>query len=205
MGSVGEDFSVEERIRYELAGISPWRQAVDKALQRAFAGGARLIAAHWLLLFNVATGLTVGGALGAAYLAAIGQRAAAQIIYQAYLLLCPQRPGHSFYLWGEKVALEQRVLAIYTAALFGGLLYGRLRNKLRPLDWPVAGLLSLPMLIDVLSQTVGLRDSDWLWRTTTGALFGLTVCWWAFPRLDGCLRQLGRASDGGRTGRGRET
>lgn len=191
MGGAEEHLSVEERIRYEVDGISPRRQAFDRTLRQAFAGGTRMIARHWLLLLNATTGLTVAGAFGAAYLASVGQGAAAQAMYQALLLLCPQRPSHSFYLWGEKIALEQRVLAIYLAALFAGLLYGCLRGRVQSLDWRLALLLSVPMLVDVLSQTVGWRESDWLWRTTTGAVSGLAVSCWALPQIDNCTRQLG--------------
>ena len=194
MGSVEEPLSVEERIRYELDGISLRRQALDRALWPVLARTAGLIGRRWLLLFNAAAGLTIAGALAAAYLASVGQRGSAQVIYQAYLLLCPQRPSHSFYLWGEKVALEQRVLAIYVGVLFGGLLYGCLRSKVRALGWRLALLLSVPMLVDVLSQTAGLRESDWLWRTTTGAVFALALCWLGLPRIDELLRRLGWVS-----------
>ncbi|MHB1417359.1 MAG: DUF2085 domain-containing protein [Chloroflexota bacterium] len=191
MGSVGEDLAVEERIRYELDGVSPRRQAIDKAIRQVSMTVAMTGAGHWVLLFNTVIGVTIAGSLAAAYFAATGQRELANVIYNAYLLLCPQRPSHSFFLWGQKVALEQRVLVIYAAMLVAGLLLSLLRTRVRALDWRLALLLGVPMLIDVLSQTVGYRDSDWLWRATTGAVFGLAVVWWAFPRIDECLRLLG--------------
>lgn len=186
----GENLSVEERIRYEIDGISPRRQAVDRALRRATFVGARTVGAHWLLLFNAATGLTLVGAVAAAYLAAEGQRHAADLIYQTYLLLCPQRPSHSFFLWGQKVALEQRVLAIYAALFVAGLFYSRVRGRLPRPHWRLVVVLSLPMLVDVLSQTVGWRESDWFWRTTTGSAFGLVVSSWGLPHIDIKVRQM---------------
>ena len=184
--------AVEERARCELAGISPRRQAIDSALGGATMTLGGLVGAHWLLLFNVIVAVTLAGAVGAAYLSVLGQRQIAGLIYEAYLLLCPQRPSHSFFLWGEKVALEQRVLAIYSGMLLCGLLFIALRHRLRALDWRLAALLALPMLVDVLSQTFALRDSDWLWRTTTGGIAGIALSWWALPNVETCVHQLRR-------------
>jgi len=98
-------------------------------------------------------------------------------------LLCPQRPSHSFFLFGYPLALEQRMLAIFGGLLLGGLLYAPLRDRLRPLGWRPLVLLNAPLLVDVLSQTAGLRDSTGPWRVATGLLGALAAAWWAYPRL----------------------
>lgn len=142
------------------------------------------LAEHWLLACNALTGLTVGGAVLAPLLGALGWSALATLVYLAYRSICLQRPSHSFFILGYKLALEQRTLAIFGGLLLGGVLYAPLRDRLRPLGWRPLVLLNAPMLVDVLSQTVGLRDSTWLWRVATGLLGGLAVVWWAYPRCE---------------------
>jgi len=78
------------------------------------------------------------------------------------------------------------MIAIPAAQLVAGLLYAALRSRrgLRPLNawWFLAG--SAPMLFDIFSQSLGWRDSDGLWRTATGLLFGGVTIWLFGPLLD---------------------
>lgn len=153
-------------------------------MTRALASGATWLARHWLLLFNGLNGLVVAGTVLAPWLRARGWEPLATLLYWSYRPLCLQRPSHSFFLFGHQLALEQRMVAIFGGLLLGGLLFAPLRGRLRPLDWCLLVLLNLPMLVDVLSQTVGLRDSTWPWRVATGLLGSLAVVWWAYPRLE---------------------
>ena len=145
--------------------------------------GANWLSRHWLLACNAINGLVVGEAVLEPLLRAIGWEPLATLVYLAFRPFCPQRPDHSFFLFGHKLALEQRMLAIAAGLLVGGLLFAPVRRRLRPLDWRLLVLLNLPMLIDVLSQTVGLRDSTWPWRVATGLLGSLAAVWWAYPAL----------------------
>lgn len=138
---------------------------------------------HWLLAANALNGLVLGGAVLAPWLRASGWEPLATLLYLAYRPLCLQRPSHSFFLFGHQLALEHRMLAIAVGLLLGGLLFALSRDRLRPLDRRLLTLLNLPMLIDVLSQTVGLRDSTWQWRVATGLLGSLAAVWWAYPHL----------------------
>lgn len=156
----------------------------------ASAVGGRLAAAvtrHWLLLANLSCGLVLGGALGVAYLRSIGATWLSEPLSTAYLLLCPQRPDHSYFPFGFQMALEQREVAMFGAQLLGGLVFGLVGGRLPPLDWPLVILLALPLVVDVLTQMVGLRDSDWLTRTWTGGLFNLAFVFWAYPVVDRAL------------------
>lgn len=151
--------------------------------------------AHWLLLANAAAALILVGALAAPLLAVAGLDTAAGAIHTLYLLLCPQRPAHSYFLLGHQLALEHREIAMFGAQLGGGLLFGLLRGRWRGRlgVWSLL-LFSLPMAWDGFSQMFGLRASDWQTRTWTGALFALAFVFWFYPLLELQLRTRRAAS-----------
>lgn len=151
---------------------------------RVGAPAAPWLARHWLLVANGLNGLAIAGAALAPWLRAQGREPLATLLYLAYRPFCLQRPSHSFFLFGHQLALEHRMLAIALGLLIGGVLFAPLRSRLRPLDWRLLVALNVPMLIDVLSQTVGLRDSTWQWRLLTGLLGSLAAIWWAYPALE---------------------
>lgn len=159
----------------------------------------RTLLRHWLAGVNVLNGLTLAGAALTPLLAARGWTPLATLLYLAYRPLCPQRPDHSYFIAGHKMAFEQRETAIYLGLTLGGLLFALVRRRVRPLDRRALALAALPLLVDVLSQTVGLRESDWRWRTATGILFALALVWWAFPYLERDLGAPSPQSEGRRT------
>jgi len=96
---------------------------------------------------------------------------------------------------GFKVALCERDVAIYGGILLGGLIFARVRGRVRPLPlwaWLVFGV--LPMAIDGGTQLISgipiapagwaVRESTPLLRTATGLLFGLLNVWLAYPYLE---------------------
>jgi uncharacterized membrane protein len=85
---------------------------------------------------------------------------------------------------GWKMALCQRDIAIYGALFVGGLLFGLLRARLKPLSLIRYLLFLVPMFIDGGTQLVGLRESIPLLRVLTGSLLGLGTVWMLYPRLD---------------------
>jgi uncharacterized membrane protein len=156
--------------------------------------GRELTRGHWLLAINVALALTLGGAVAAALVEPI-QPALANAIHAWYLLLCPQRPEHSYFLLGHQLALEQREISMFNAQLFAGLLYGPFRERWTCWPgWPVLVILAVPMACDGLSQALGFRASDWQTRTWTGALFSLGFALWFYPHLERTLRPSRRDS-----------
>ncbi len=113
---------------------------------------------------------------------------------------------------GYKVALCQRDVATYLALLVGGLVFGLLRSRLRPLRWQFFVIFGvLPMVLDggyqLLTYALGLIAGDAsranllvdiasrlsmlfpvhettpLMRTLTGALFGLGLAWMTYPHI----------------------
>lgn len=104
---------------------------------------------------------------------------------------------------GYKMALCERDISIYLAILGGGLLYGLLRGRtrIRPMPFWLFLLIGiLPIALDGFSQLFSqffvnsniealtrllpLRESSPLVRSLTGALFGLSIVWLVYPRLD---------------------
>lgn len=167
--------------------VAAWRRRADALLGP---GLERLVLwpiEHWLLLANAIAALTVLGALATPLLRTAGLDPAAAWVEALYRTICPQRPSHSFFLVGHQVPLEQRMLAMAAAQLVGGLLYGKARRHLPPLDWRLLVLGLVPAALDVFSQTLGWRDSTWLARTLTGWLAGLAFVLWAYPFLDRLL------------------
>lgn len=91
---------------------------------------------------------------------------------------------------GYKVAFCQRDIAIYLALLLGGIAYAVLRRReLRAMPFWLFILLGvLPIGLDGGSQFLTLlmpgippRESVWQLRVLTGALFGLSIAWLAYP------------------------
>ncbi len=91
---------------------------------------------------------------------------------------------------GWKVALCQRDVAIYTGILVAGMAYALFRRGARPLPWWVFILLALPIAIDGGTQLIGLRESDWLLRTATGALFGMAAVWLLYPYIQEAMAEV---------------
>lgn len=91
---------------------------------------------------------------------------------------------------GWKVALCERDVAIYATVFLTGLLYGLVRDRLRPLPFKVYLLFLIPIGVDGLTQLVGWRESTWWLRTITGALFGFASVWFAYPYIEEAMQDV---------------
>jgi uncharacterized membrane protein len=99
---------------------------------------------------------------------------------------------------GYKMTLCARDVAIYTGIFVGGLIYARVRRRLRPVPLWLYVLLGLgPIGLDGFSQLLGYPPFN-LWppretlpefRVLTGALFGLMNAWLGFPYLELSFRE----------------
>ena len=101
---------------------------------------------------------------------------------------------------GYKLALCERDIAIYGTLFLAGLIFSipAVREHLRPIPlWLYVLLGLLPIGIDGFSQLFSnppfalwaARESTPLFRTLTGAAFGLANAWLAFPYLEETARQ----------------
>jgi len=95
---------------------------------------------------------------------------------------------------GYKVALCQRDIAIYLSIAINGMIFAAVRRRAsRPIPWLLFVLIGLlPIAIDGFSQLLSqpplvilpFRESTWVFRVVTGALFGTSVAWLAFPLIE---------------------
>ena len=140
---------------------------------------------HWVAASSVFALAVVAGAVAIPLLAAGGFDTLAWAGYKVYRLICPQKPDHSWFIAGEKMGFEHRETAMFLAAAVAGpgyLLLKRLGFK--QLNGKLVLLLIVPILYDVLSQVVGLRDSTGFWRSVTGALAVFAIAGWLYPLID---------------------
>lgn len=91
---------------------------------------------------------------------------------------------------GWKVALCQRDVAIYAGVLLAGISYAFVRQRTRPLPFKLFVLLVIPMAVDGLTQLIGWRESNWLLRTLTGALFGGAAVYLAYPYVEEAMQEV---------------
>lgn len=93
-------------------------------------------------------------------------------------------------LLGYKLALCERDLAIYGSLLLAGIAFHFLRGRVKPLHWVLwIAIGILPMGLDGGIQLLSYlplgiippRESTPLLRVVTGALFGITSVWFAYP------------------------
>ncbi|HJR80520.1 MAG TPA: DUF2085 domain-containing protein [Anaerolineales bacterium] len=98
---------------------------------------------------------------------------------------------------GYKMALCERDIAIYGSIFLFGVLYSVTGRRLRPLHWTLWVLIGMaPIGLDGFSQLFSQMNWDWLasivpyrestpfLRTLTGALFGFTTAWFAYPYME---------------------
>jgi uncharacterized membrane protein len=97
-------------------------------------------------------------------------------------------------IFGYKIALCERCVAIYGSILIAGLVYAFLRGriKVKPLHWILWILLGIiPIGLDGGTQLLSYlpffsfpaRESTPVLRVLTGVLFGLTSVWFAYPYM----------------------
>jgi len=144
---------------------------------------------NWIWVASGWAALVVAGAVLTPVLAANGFDTLSWMFYRAYRLLCPQREAHSWFISGHKMGFEQRDTAMFVAGAIGGPLYVLLRRFTWKVSWKMMVLAQVPMLIDVFTQIIGLRDSDGFWRSWTGALGVFAFIAWMYPKLDADFRE----------------
>lgn len=103
---------------------------------------------------------------------------------------------------GYKVALCERDVAIYIAMLLFGIIYGLTGRRIKSLHWMLWILVGIaPIGLDGFSQLfsqfnwawlasiVPYRESTPFLRALTGALFGLTTAWFAYPNIEESMNE----------------
>ena len=176
-------------------------QTFSITLQRRLDDGVQWGLRHWLLLVNSGAILYAGLPWLSPLATASGHPLIGEFLFRIYKPLCHQLPERSFFVCGHQVAFCHRCVAMYSAIVVAGLLFGLLRRRIRPISLKIGGLLLLPILIDGLTHMVddlsrvGLRGGGdaigtlnfWL-RMITGALVGVVMLLAVYPRIEHDLR-----------------
>jgi uncharacterized membrane protein len=148
----------------------------------------RFVLRHWLGIINFHILVFLVGAMEAPLLLYLDQPWLAKIVYGFYGFFCHQDPSRSFFLLGNQVAVCSRCLAFYSSVLAFGMWAGS--RKPRPLDRKMALLLISPTIMGVLLQITHIRESTNLIRITSGALLGMAVSLYLYPRAQKALSSL---------------
>jgi uncharacterized membrane protein len=113
---------------------------------------------------------------------------------------------------GYKMALCERDIAIYGFVFLGSVLYALLRRRIEIKPLPIWAFVIFglgPIALDGFSQLFSqygvatdvlsflnmifpMRESTPFLRTLTGAIFGFTLVWTAYPRIDKGMQQTER-------------
>jgi len=96
--------------------------------------------------------------------------------YYFYSILrnfCHQLPSRCLWVFGSNMGLCSRCFGIFLGIFFVGI-YSGIKKKIQ-FNWKVSIVFVIPLLIDGITQAIGLRHSDNLLRFVTGFLFGLGI------------------------------
>jgi uncharacterized membrane protein len=91
---------------------------------------------------------------------------------------------------GFKLGFCQRDIALYGGLFLGGLLFGLVRRRLRPLSFLGYVLSLLPMAIDGGLQLLTSYESTPLLRVLTGGLVGISSVWLLYPNLETAFAEI---------------
>lgn len=125
------------------------------------------------------------------------------------LFLQPARAFVGNEQMGYKMALCERDIAIYGFVFIGGVIYGLLRRRWKIPALPLWAFIVFgmgPIALDGFSQLFSqygtasdslsflnsifrLRESTPFLRTLTGAIFGFTLVWMAYPQIDNGMQE----------------
>jgi uncharacterized membrane protein len=177
-------------------------------LQRRLDDGVQWGLRHWLLLINCGAILYAGLPWLSPLAQASGHPLIGELLFRIYTPLCHQLPERSFFVCGHQVGFCHRCVAMYSAIVAVGLLFGLLRRRIRPISLKTGGLLLLPILIDGLTHMVddlsglGFRGGGaaigtlnfWL-RMITGALVGVAMLLAVYPRVERDLHGAAKGAE----------
>jgi uncharacterized membrane protein len=140
----------------------------------------------------LAVGLWCFSILAAPLAASTGFEPVAKELYSFFGHICHQNDARSFHLEGNKFGVCIRCSAIYFG-FFAGLLIAPLAGFFHRKRTPSSSLfifVTLPMVLDVVLNHLGVHSSTLLTRLITGGLFGSAMPWWVIPILTEAVQQV---------------
>ena len=152
----------------------PSNPLIDYNLSRKIYNSILIFSILWLVLIILAPLLL---SLGNGY------SDIASFIYIFFSKLCHQYDDRSFHLFGYKLAVCSRCLAIYTGFLAGTLLYSILKkpdNMTPPSIWYLVGGVII-LTIDILLDMTGVWLNTFISRSVTGLIVGFILPFYIIP------------------------
>jgi len=140
---------------------------------------------HWLGIINFHVFLFLLGSISAPGLSYLGEEEIARYIYGFYGISCHQIPSRSLFIFDYQIAVCVRCFSFYASMLVFGVLLSL--KTFRPLDRTTAFFLTIPIVVDVLLQTLGIKESTHLLRATTAVLFSLSISFYLYPRIQSSI------------------
>ena len=116
--------------------------------QRGLSRFGLWLSKHWLALANLFFLTYVGLPFLAPLLLANGYNRGANIIYQLYNFTCHQFPSRTYFVSGQQVCMCHRCVAMYGTIFLGGLVFGLVRDRLKPLPLHWYLLFLIPIGLD---------------------------------------------------------
>lgn len=129
----------------------------------------------------------------------IGLSSVSEAVNQVFTRICHQRPERSFYLLGWKLGVCARCASIYfsfsvtaafvlcadVTATLRNFLNGAAKHSRAMLIGGVA-----PMLVDVLLNDLGIRESTLVTRSISGCMFGIIAAPVLIPQVRSALPEV---------------
>jgi uncharacterized membrane protein len=143
------------------------------------------------IIFTFFVSLWCIGILAAPVLKHSGYTRSADVLYSLFSPVCHQDDARSFHIEGEKLGACIRCTLIYFGFLVSLLfmpLFGMFRRTCVPNTLFLLSAI-LPMVLDVVLNSLGIHSSTLLTRVVTGALFGVAMPWFVVPVfIEACLQ-----------------
>jgi uncharacterized membrane protein len=121
---------------------------IGHSLERGVNRFSLWLSKHWLATANLFFLTYVGLPFLAPLLLANGYPRAANAIYQMYNFTCHQFPTRAYFVAGEQVCMCHRCVAMYGTIFLGGLVFGLVRQRLKPLSFQLYLLFLVPIGLD---------------------------------------------------------
>jgi len=179
-----------------ISNPSLYRHAMPLAYQEPRTGLGKLLdniadflTEYWVHIVTVVLGSLVLCAISVPFLSYLGLDSIAKPIFFSLHLVCAQIPSHSFYILGHQLGLCARNFSIYTSMFIGSFIFLLAKKRMRGIPWWLWILMMVPMALDGTTQLFGWRESDWMLRVVTGALFGAGNIWFALPLMQKSLTE----------------
>ncbi|MCJ7508642.1 MAG: DUF2085 domain-containing protein [candidate division Zixibacteria bacterium] len=166
--------------------ITQYSQTIGNSL-------AAFLFKHWLDLINLFLLMVISGSLLAPYLASFGHSSESRAIYAIYHIACHEKESRCLFLLGHKMSLCARCFSIYLSLFILGFfwnIFTHRRKGILPVNFKVAFLLVIPLILDVTSQALGLRESTNVLRIFTGFCLSLSIVLYLYPKLKMEIEEL---------------